>query len=105
MRPLIQIIWICLSFHLVNSIRTVMVMNQSEPVLVMEGRTVRLSCSINKPWFFCLWDTPAANNKVSNNRIPCLYFDKIFDISRMWNVLSNTINLREYVTRVTRPNS
>ena len=65
MRTLIPIIWIFFSLPLVNSIRTVMVMNQSEPVLVMEGRTVRLSCSINKAWFFCLWDTPAANNKVS----------------------------------------
>ena len=69
MMNFIQVIWIVFLLPLSISIRTVMVMNQSEPVLVMEGRTVRLSCSIHKPWFFCLWDTPAANNKVFQNQI------------------------------------
>ena len=39
-------------------IRHLMVTNQTTPVLVMAGRRVRLSCSIMRPWFFCLWDTP-----------------------------------------------
>lgn len=41
-----------------HCIRHLMVTNQTQPELVMAGRRVRLSCSIMRPWFFCLWDTP-----------------------------------------------
>ena len=43
----------------VRPVRKVTVANQTVPVLVTEGRTVLMSCRTDKPWFFCLWDTPA----------------------------------------------
>ena len=39
-------------------VRKVSVANQTMPVLVTEGRTVLMSCRTDRPWFFCLWDTP-----------------------------------------------
>ena len=41
-----------------SAVRTVLVRNQTEPVLVVEGRTVRMSCRTEKQWFFCLWYSP-----------------------------------------------
>ena len=41
-----------------KELRTVLVRNQTEPVLVVEGRTVRMSCRTEKQWFFCLWYSP-----------------------------------------------
>ena len=41
----------------VTAMRTVIVKNQTS-LLVMEGRMVRLSCRTEKPWFFCLWNSP-----------------------------------------------
>ena len=54
----VSILLLLADLECVTSIRRLMVTNQSEPVLVMAGRRVRLSCSITRPWFFCLWDTP-----------------------------------------------
>ena len=42
----------------VSAVKTVIVRNQTEPVLVVEGRTVRMSCRTDKQWFFCLWHSP-----------------------------------------------
>jgi hypothetical protein len=41
----------------VTAMRTVIVKNQTS-LLVMEGRMVRMSCRTEKPWFFCLWNSP-----------------------------------------------
>ena len=41
----------------VAAMRTVIVKNQTF-FLVMEGRSVRMSCRTEKPWFFCLWNSP-----------------------------------------------
>ena len=41
----------------VNTMRTVIAKNQTS-LLVMEGRMVRMSCRTDKPWFFCLWNSP-----------------------------------------------
>ena len=45
-------------------VRKVTVANQTMPVLVMEGRTVLMSCRTDEPWFFCLWDTPGPGHQV-----------------------------------------
>ena len=58
MNPYLLLLVNFLILTLTSSLRQVAVINQTEPVLIMEGRTVRLSCSIHQPWFFCLWDTP-----------------------------------------------
>lgn len=42
----------------VSALRTVMVRNQSSPVVVVEGRMVHMSCRTEKQWFFCLWYSP-----------------------------------------------
>ena len=41
----------------VAAMRTVIVKNQTS-LLVIEGRVVRMSCRTEKPWFFCLWNSP-----------------------------------------------
>ena len=46
-----------------QSLRTVLVSNQTEPVLVVEGRTVRMSCRTDKKWFFCLWTSPGEDKQ------------------------------------------
>merc|ERR1719431_704294 len=38
--------------------RTVIAKNQTS-LLVMEGKMVRMSCRTDKPWFFCLWNSPS----------------------------------------------
>ena len=45
------------------ALRTVLVSNQTEPVLVVEGRTVRMSCRTDKKWFFCLWTSPGEDKQ------------------------------------------
>ena len=57
------VILLCV-MNIISSLRQVSVSNQSEPILVMEGRSVRLSCSIYKPWFFCLWDSPSGKKEM-----------------------------------------
>ena len=42
----------------VSTMRTVIAKNQTS-LLVMEGRMVRMSCRTDKPWFFCLWNSPS----------------------------------------------
>ena len=43
--------------------RTVLVRNQTEPVLVEEGSMVRMSCRTEKEWFFCLWQSPGEDKQ------------------------------------------
>ena len=53
--------------------RTVLVRNQTEPVLVEEGSLVRMSCRTEKEWFFCLWQSPGEDKQCAvcagSNRI------------------------------------
>ena len=55
-------------------VRKVTVANQSVPVLVTEGRTVLMSCRTDKPWFFCLWDTPGHQVILTIFHMECIYF-------------------------------
>ena len=45
--------WSCMA-----SVRTVLVRNQTEPVMVEEGTMMRMSCRTEREWFFCLWQNP-----------------------------------------------
>ena len=57
------IAWVLLFSRELSGIRTVMVRNQTEPVLVVEGRTVRMTCRTEKQWFFCLWHSPSQDKQ------------------------------------------
>ena len=64
MCPVVLLVISCvLTSRELSAVRTVMVRNQTEPVLVVEGRTVRMSCRTDKQWFFCLWHSPSQDKQ------------------------------------------
>ena len=58
MMMILVMIGMIITSRQLSSLRTVLVRNQTVPVLLVEGRTVRMSCRTERQWFFCLWYSP-----------------------------------------------